>query len=26
LAVIGDQNSLVLGGDVAAGFPGVKVP
>lgn len=26
IAVIGDQNSLILGGDVAAGFPGVKVP
>ncbi len=26
LAVIGDQNSLILPGDVAAGFPGVKVP
>jgi len=24
--VIGDQNSLILPGDVAAGFPGVKVP
>jgi len=26
IAVIGDQNSLVLQGDVAAGFPGVKAP
>ena len=26
IAVIGDQNSLVKPGDVAAGFPGVKIP
>lgn len=26
IAVIGDQNSLILSGDVAAGFPGVKAP
>ncbi len=26
IAVIGDQNSLILFGDVAAGFPGVKAP
>lgn len=26
IAVIGDQNSLILSGDVAAGFPGVKSP
>ncbi|WP_376791072.1 hypothetical protein [Thermoflexus sp.] len=26
IAVIGDQNSLIKEGDVAAGFPGVKVP
>ncbi|MDW8064571.1 MAG: hypothetical protein RMK32_02930 [Anaerolineae bacterium] len=26
IAVIGDQNSLILDGDVAAGFPGVRAP
>ncbi|MER3401017.1 MAG: hypothetical protein C4313_07795 [Thermoflexus sp.] len=26
IAVIGDQNSRVLPGDVAAGFPGIKIP
>lgn len=26
IAVIGDQNSTILSGDVAAGFPGVKAP